>query len=451
MTTATQKQHCIIGAGFSGLTVARKLEELGEPFEILDANSGIGGLWHTGAYDSAHLVSSKRETQLDDFPMPDAYPDFPGKAQMQRYLQNYAESFGLTERVQLNTVVDRVHPADDHDSTRAWSVEIEGEPPRRYATVIIASGHLSAMSSPKRPVYPGHFSGEVRFATEYRNADDFAHKRVLVVGAGNTGCDIAVDSSRVAAHTAISMRGGKHFIPKTFLGKPLSDLGGDGRLGRWFDRLALRLICWLKFGDLSRYGLEKPKHRILDHHPTINGQLLYQIQHGRVAVRREIKQYDGDVVEFSDGTRDTFDLIVFAVGYNVCFPMLKSEDGVLDWEEELPVLFLGMMAPKYRGLFFSGLGQAQAGGGPLFQGGGDVIARLVAMEAQSEDGVMKLIRNCRSIRAAQRFLNMKFVEKLDQTSHPGPVVRRAIREAVKVLDEIGCPDAPRGQPCQDRA
>ncbi|MGI9303923.1 MAG: flavin-containing monooxygenase [Gammaproteobacteria bacterium] len=443
MSETLSKRHCIIGAGFSGITVARKLRELGESFDVIDANSGIGGLWHTGAYDSAHLVSSKLETQFEDFPMPDCYPDFPGRAQMQRYLQSYADHVGVTEYVQLNSVVNRVRPADDYHTSGEWLVEIEGETPRRYATVVVANGHLSGMSSPKKPAYPGRFAGEVRYATEYQNARDLAGKRVLVVGAGNTGCDIAVDSSRIAVATAISMRSGKHFIPKTFAGIPLSDLGGEGRLGRWFDRLALRLICWLSFGNLSRHGLPKPTHRILDRHPTINSQLLYQIQHGRVAVRSEIKRYDDDTVEFVDGSREALDLIIFAVGCNVSFPMLKYEDGLLDWEEGLPVLFLGMMAPKYRGLFFSGLGQAQAGGGPLFQGGGDVLARMLAKEARSDVGVMNLIRGSNLGRLANKYLDTKFVEKLDQTSHPGRVVRQSIRYAMKVLDEIGCPDAGR--------
>lgn len=149
------------------------------------------------------------------------------------------------------------------------------------------------------------------------------------------------------------------------------------------------------------------------------------------------------MVEFVDRTRDVFNLIVFAVGYHVSFPMLKDEDGLLDWEQGLPVLFLGMMAPNYRGLFFSGLGQAQAGGGPLFQGGGNVLARLLVKEVRSDVGVMELIRNSRSMRLANKYLDMTFVEKLDQTSHPGRVVRQSIRSAMKVLDEIGCPDATR--------
>ena len=201
------------------------------------------------------------------------------------------------------------------------------------------------------------------------------------------------------------------------------------------------LICWLSFGDLARYGLPKPKHRILDKHPTINSQLLYQLKHGTIAVRPEIKCYDGSIVEFVDGTSEAFDLIVFAVGYNV--PMLKDEDGLLDWEQDLPVLFLGLMAPKYRGLFFSGLGQAQAGGGPLFQGGGDVLARLAAKEIRSDVGVMELIRKNKSMRVAEKYLDMRFVEKLDITSHPGSVVRKSIKQALKILDEIGCPDTPR--------
>ena len=437
---AATKRHCIIGAGFSGLTVARKLKELGESFDVIDANSGIGGLWHTGAYDSAHLVSSKRETQFTDFPMPDAYPDFPGKEQMQSYLQSYADHVGVTEHVELDTIVNKVRPADDYRDTREWVVEIEGQESRRYTTVVVANGHLSGMASPKKPHYPGEFTGEVRYATAYKNADDFAGKRVLVVGAGNTGCDIAVDSSRLTA-TTISMRSGKHFIPKTFLGIPLSDLGGEGRLGRWFDRLSLQLICWLAFGNLERYGLPTPEGRILDKHPTINSQLLYQIQHGRIAIRPEIKRYDGAYVEFVDGSKAPYDLIVFAVGYNVSFPMLA--DGLLDWEQDVPVLFMGMMAPKYRGLFFSGLGQAQAGGGPLFQGGGDILGRMVAAEAHSEIGIMQLLRSSKSLQLANKYLDMKFVEKLDQTSHPGRVVRKSIRQAMKVLDEIGCPDAAR--------
>ncbi|MEM9213746.1 MAG: NAD(P)-binding domain-containing protein [Cyanobacteria bacterium P01_F01_bin.150] len=440
MNNNATKRHCIIGAGFSGLTTARKLKELGESFDILDANSGIGGLWHTGAYDSAHLVSSKQDTQFKDFPMPESYPSFPGKKQMQRYLQQYAEHFGMAEHVQLNTYVNRVRPADDYDTTREWFVEVEGEPtPRCYATVAIANGHLSGMSAPRKPTYPGEFTGEIRYATAYRNANDFAGKRILVVGAGNTGCDIAVDSSRIADYTAISMRSGKHFIPKTFLGIPLSDLEGDGTLGDWFDRLALRTINWLSFGRYERYGLPKPTHRILDKHPTINSQLLYQLQHGEITVRREIKQYDGNRVEFVDGTREAFDIIMFAVGYDVSFPMLKPYDQILVWEDRLPILFMGMMAPNYRGLFFAGLGQAQSGGGPLFQGGGDILGRMMAKEIRSDIGVMTLIRNHPESSQAGRNL----IEKLDMTSLKGHVVRTSICNLLILLDKIECPDAPR--------
>ena len=435
--------HCIIGAGFSGLTVGRKLTELSEGFEILDANPGPGGLWHTGAYDSAHLISSKRDTQFEDFAMPESYPDFPGKEQMRRYLQEFADHFGLTPRIRAATWVHRVRPAEDFDTTCQWIVEAQGQPVRRYATVTIANGHLSGMSVPKAPHYPGDFSGEIRYASQYRNAAEFAGRRVLVVGAGNTGCDIAVDSSRVAAATAISMRGGRYFIPKTFLGIPLTDLGAESWLGRWFDRLTLRAICWLSFGSLSRYGLPDPDHRILDKHLTMSSQLLYQLKHGRIAVRPEIRCYDGNLVEFVDGTREAFDVIVFAVGYEVSFPMLLPEDDLLDWEGALPVLSWGMMAPRWRGLFFSGLGQAQAGGGPLFQGGGDILGRLLAKEVRSAQGVMAELRANRALAFADRHLGSPLVAPLDEASHPGRKVRQAIVQALSYLDAIGCPDAPR--------
>ncbi len=437
------KKHCIIGAGFSGLTAARKLVELGEDFVIYDKNAGVGGLWHTGVYDSAHLVSSKTNTQFPDFPMPEYYPDFPGKPLMQKYLHDYARHFGILPKINFNKTVARVCPASDSEETLDWLVEINGEPPQRFGTVIVANGHLSGMSKPRQVAYPGEFAGEMLYVNAYQNACRFKDQKLLVVGAGNTGCDIAVDASYEAEKTHLSMKHGQYFLPKTFMGIPISDLSSPRvRLGSGFERLAGKVICWLSVGDLTRYGLPPPDHKLFAKHPTINTQVLYQIKHGHIQVKPEIKRYDGKMVEFVDGSRDEYDVIMFALGYHVTFPMIHAEDKLLDWAGDVPILFWGLMAPKYRGLFFSGLGQARTGGGPLFQHGGNIIARLAAKEIASDAGVMALLQRHRGLAFAQKYFRMKFVDKLETRSLSGEQVRKQIRWAYKFLDAIGCPDTP---------
>lgn len=438
-------KHCIIGAGFCGLPIAKKLKELGEDFDVLDQNPGIGGLWHTGVYRDAHIISSKRTTEFPDFPMPAQYPDFPSKAQMQRYFEAYAQHFGLTPHIQLNSKVVSVRPAPDHAQTHQWLVTLASGEQRRYQTVSIANGHNW---SPRPVTHPGHFDGKVMRSNEYWEPSIFQNQRVLVVGYGNTGCDIAVDAGRVGASSDISMRSGNYFFPKMFAGVPLADLLYFAPVSwAWLDRLIARFVIWCVVGSLSRYGVQKPKHRPLDKHPIVNTDLVQAIRHGRVKVRPDIARLDGKRVYFTDGSSGEYDLIVYATGYTCNFPMLDAKDGILDWDGELPVLFMQNMAPKFRGLFFPGIGQARTGGGPLYQGMGYLTARMVAYEGRSEEGVMAALRRQPVI----QWLCKPWVERLRGEKIQQPVsfrslgigeARRRIAFVKGLLDKIGAPDAP---------
>jgi cation diffusion facilitator CzcD-associated flavoprotein CzcO len=425
-------KHCVIGAGFSGLPIAKRLVDLGEDVEILDRNGGIGGLWHTGVYKDAHIISSKRTTELPDFPMPASYPDFPSKRQMQAYFADYARAFGLDARTRFDADVVRVAPGRD----RGWEVTTRDGVTRTYATVALASGHHSV---PRGTRHPGAFEGEIIDSSAYRDFHQLENKRVLVVGYGNTGCDIAVDAGRHGARAIISMRSGTYFFPKTFFGIPMADLSaGVPRVlqSNLTDRMLGRFVLAMAVGDLSRYGVARPSFRPFDKHPVINGDLLHAIRHGRVSVKGDVERFEGREVVFTDGTREVIDLVVYATGYVPSFPMLAPD--LVRFEGGLPILFLGTLAPGRPGLYFAGLGQARTGGGPLFQASGYAIARLMAAEA--DGSVEQRIRGLWRIQAADRLRLQPLVARADMRSMGLAEARRKLGMLDKIADAI---DAPR--------
>ncbi len=191
-------KYCIIGAGSSGITAAKNLKQLGIAYDVFEREDGVGGNWYYGkpnssVYRSTHLISSKPLTEYTDFPMPKEYPDYPSHAQVLAYFQAYVKHFDLERDIQFNTAVERVVPADD-----CWDVTLSTGETRRYRGVIIANGHNW---DPKIPTYPGTFNGVSLHSSDYKTTDVLREKRVLVIGAGNSGCDIAVEAAQNAAQT----------------------------------------------------------------------------------------------------------------------------------------------------------------------------------------------------------------------------------------------------------
>lgn len=428
--------HCVVGAGFSGLPVAKKLLEIGDEVVVLDRNEGPGGLWHAGAYEHASIISSRDTTELPDFPMPSSYPDFPSKAQMADYLAAYAGAFGLDAHCRFGTSVQRIRPG----TNRRWIVELDNGKPLEVDSITIATGHHS---TPKPVTHPGRFDGGILRSNEYDGPDQLKDRRVLVVGFGNTGCDIAVTAARTNGTADISMRSGAYVFPKLFLGIPSAELGRRLPLsGDLVDRTIARLMHRCAMGDPARYGLPRPEFRILDKHPVVNSELPSMIRHGRITPRADVERLDADTVHFVDGSAASYDLIVYAVGYQVSLPMLRPEDALLDWENDLPVLHSQLIAPKVRGLFINGLGQARTGGGPLFQEAGYLVARMAAHEVRRALPIADAIDGHRSIRFARTVLGYRSVTKADMRSYGVAYINRSLRHLRSILDDVGCPDAP---------
>jgi hypothetical protein len=375
-------RYCVIGAGPCGLAAVKNLRQADIPVDCFEREADLGGLWN---YDqpsrsvchSTHLISSRRLTQYTDFPMPADYPAYPSHRQALAYLQSYARHFGLIESIHFRAAVERIEPSGPH-----WEVRLAGESAaRRYGGVILASGHHW---DAKIPAYPGRFDGLAMHSREYKTPDVLAGRRVLVVGAGNSGCDIAVEAAQHASAAFLSMRRGYHFLPKFLFGKPIDETGEmvlRWGLPLWLRRAVARLLLRVAVGDVRRYGLPAPDHRLFESHPIVNSQLLYFAGHGRIRVKPDVARLAGDRVQFADGSEEPVDVVVYATGYNVSFPYIDPAH--LNWRDGRPGLYLNAFHPRRDNLFVVGLIQPNSG----LWGLADYQARLMAafLRARRED------------------------------------------------------------------
>jgi hypothetical protein len=290
--------------------------------------------------------------------MPDDYPDYPSHEQVLAYFQAYAKKFAVEQHIRFNTSVASIEPTGDE----RWAITTEQGDREIYDFVLVANGHHSV---PNHPDLPGHFSGDYLHSHSYKTNRPFTGKRVLVIGAGNSGCDCAVEISRVAEHVGISIRSPQYIIPKFMLGRPTDTFNATMQ---WIPRFIAdplrKLSLKLNVGRYEDYGLETPPFPVTKIHPTLNSELLYKIRHGKVHPRKGIQSIEGQQVSFTDGTRENYDTIVAATGYKISFPFLAPE--LVNYEDaERITLYLRMFHPEHRGLIFIGLVQPQGAVWPL--------------------------------------------------------------------------------------
>lgn len=372
--------YAVIGAGPMGLAAARNLQKLDLPFIGFDLHSDVGGLWdidnpHSTMYDSAHLISSKRMTEFAEFPMRDDVAPYPHHSDMRQYFRDYADHFGLRKHYEFNTRVLDLTP--DGDGWLLTSERNGEQQQRHFDGVLIANGTLH---TPNKPRLPGEFSGHLMHSAEYRSPEVFKGKRVLILGCGNSGADIAVDAVHQAAKVDMSLRRGYYFIPKFVKGRPVDTLGGKFKLPRPLkQKLDASLIRFL-VGKPSDYGLPDPDYRMYESHPVMNSLILHHIGHGDITPRRDIARVDGQTVHFTDGESAEYDLILMATGYQLDYPFIQRQH--LNWPAELdaPQLYMNIFHPERDNLFM--LGMIEASG--LGWEGRNQQARLVALYIQHQ-------------------------------------------------------------------
>jgi cation diffusion facilitator CzcD-associated flavoprotein CzcO len=375
----TWGHYCLIGAGAAGLGALQVLRDEGFSVDCFERSDRVGGHWHDD-YECLHLITPRDSSGFDGFPMPSEYPLFPSRDQMHDYIMSFAAHHGLGSHIRFNTAVTSARPVDVN-GLAGWEVTTSDGESRTYDGVIVANGHLW---DPFVPDYPGRFEGRVLHSGRYRNAGDLEGERVLVVGAGNSGCDLAVDAAQGGRETHISVRNGLVFQPKTLFGRPRSELPLLARLPVRVQERFTRALIDVVLGPPERYGLPAPATRNLHRNrPVVNGQLLHFIHHGRVRVAPGIERFDGHDVHFTDGTTRVFDTIVYATGFKVTLPFL--ERAPLERADGVPLRVAGMTLPVgLERLYFVGLAAPRGPQLPVYSAQARVIAKFLTAQERSD-------------------------------------------------------------------
>ena len=346
---------CIIGAGSSGIAACKVLKDHGILFDCYEAGDRVGGNWvyeninkMSSAYKSLFINTSRPRMQYSDYPMPEHYPVFPHHTQIAEYFNDYVEHFGVKQYIRFNTLVTQATPLEGG----GWEITLDDGSQHRYRALLVATGHHWDPRWPEPP-FPGHFDGTIIHSHCYKVPDDYTDKHVLVMGFGNSAMDIAVETSRVSAMTYLAVRRGFHVIPKYIMGKPLDQLSVPPLVPFSWQLKIYKAVLRFQVGKMSDYGLPEPDHQVGEAHPTISSDILTRITHGRVKVKPNIQQLDGDGVIFADGTREPIDSIIYCTGYKVTFPFFKPE--IIEARDNDLPLFQRVFSPRYPDLFFIGL------------------------------------------------------------------------------------------------
>ena len=385
--TDPQLPVCIVGAGSSGVALAKALKEQGVTFECFEIGSQIGGMWRyendnglSSAYRSLHIDTSRNNLGYSDFPIPDTYPDFLSHYEVMDYLEAYAERAGVLPHIRFNTKVDDVSPAGDG----SWNVRLNNGEVKRYRAVLVANGHLW---DPRLPEFAGHFGGLAMHSHHYRTAEPFKDKHVLVVGIGNSAVDIAVDVCKSAKSTLLSTRRSAWVMPKYIMGVPI-DRWSSFFMRKWHlpTRLARSLVqrlAYLAVGNQARYGVPRPKHAIWQEHATLSQELLPYVGHGWIRIKPNVRELQGTQVAFDDGSTAPIDAIIYATGYRTSFPFISPE--LFEVKDGSVPLYRRMLPPHLPGLFFVGLVQPIGPTIPLVEIQARWVASVLSGQTQLPD------------------------------------------------------------------
>ncbi|ETO08138.1 hypothetical protein RFI_29251, partial [Reticulomyxa filosa] len=337
----------VIGGGVCGLTMSWALKENGIEFDCFERNNSIGGNWYNGVYDVYVFVFffffffaqiwidvrksvdyiyrmniiriSSRATEFKNYPMPKSFGDFPSQENMIQYLRGFAR-----DKQVFNSVKTRLHLRHEvasvdliKDSKQGVyrvfvkNLETQKTTEHFYDAVIYANGHHWDKKYPGNQEHsvdaiklPGieKFTGKMIHSKDYKHSSQLKDQRVLVVGIGNSGCDIAVEASRFGKESHLSARRGRWIMPRSFAGIPLTELLW-GSAPYWVQRLLLRTVIWFTFGDYRKYGIPNPDHPPFVTHPTVNSDLLLKLALKRIIPHSGLKAFTGENrVEFTDGT-----------------------------------------------------------------------------------------------------------------------------------------------------
>jgi cation diffusion facilitator CzcD-associated flavoprotein CzcO len=340
----------VVGAGPAGLAVARELTRAGLRPRVVDGAARVAQPWRD-RHDMLHLNTHSRFSALPGLRFPRAAGAFPYRDDVVRYLEDYARR--LPVDIDWGVAVNRVDPQDGHWVARSGAGDLAAR------DIVLATGpdHV-----PVRPRWPGEaeFRGEVRHAADVRRPRDLAGRRVLIVGGGNSGVDLAGALLRVGVGKLwVSVRHGVTIIPRRLGPVPVHPLGvfARGAPVRVQD-LTVGLTSRLAFGDLGRLGYPPPQQGAASLFaargisPAADDGFVAALRRGAAAVVGPVTRFARDGVVLADGQRLDSDVVVCATGYRPGLEPLVGHLDVLD-DRGRPVAVPGPV-DGWPGLWFAG-------------------------------------------------------------------------------------------------
>ncbi|XP_042534188.1 flavin-containing monooxygenase 5-like [Dipodomys spectabilis] len=335
----------VIGAGASGLASIKSCLETGLDPVCFERTGDLGGLWRfqenpeqgrASIYQSVVINTSKEMMCFSDFPIPDHFPNFMHNSQVLEYFRMYAKEFDLLKYIRFKTAVCSVKKQPDFCTSGQWEVvtECEGtEQVEVFDGVMVCTGHHTDAHLPLDS-FPGieRFQGQYFHSRDYKNPTGFKGKRVIIIGIGNSGGDLAVEISHTAKQVFLSTRRGTWVLNRVGQNGYPFDMEVSSRFWQFLSKMCgpslsssyLERRINQRF-DHEMFGL-KPKHRALSQHPTVNDELPNRIISGLVKVKGNVKEFTETAAIFEDGSREEdIDVVIFATGYSFAFPFLKDD------------------------------------------------------------------------------------------------------------------------------
>jgi len=351
----------VVGAGPAGLAALRAFKDAGIPTVGIERHTGVGGIWDAAspgspAYDNLQTNSSISTQHLGD-PWPAGTPPFVSHQSALEYLRDFSVRHGLLDGIRFRTEVVSVSPTE----RGSWIVETRGPTGverNEYRAVVVASGrhHESKMSVPEKLWKQSEESGLLTLhSSQYRNAEIFRDLKVLVIGLGNSGADIATEISKVAASPLlVAVRSSPWVVPLTVLGKPSDEVGQSAPA--WVSNSAemavFRFLQWWSVGHPTSLGFSEPDHGLLQKLPVSDRGLVQAIKDGSLLPLSNVLSLDGGIAAFENTEHKPvrIDAAVFCTGYQQAFPFLPESVGNVA-DPDFP-LSLHLFHPNQPGLSF---------------------------------------------------------------------------------------------------
>lgn len=436
MATGLPLHYAVIGAGAGGLCAAKNLLARGIEVTILEAGTQIGGLWVydndsglSAAYRSLHINSEASVSAYHDFPFPPDVALYPDHVEMHRYFDEYADHFDLTRRIRFKSVVTGVVPEDT-----GYRLQFGDGTNERFDGVVVATGH---QSKPRHPSDVKDFAGEYLHAHDYRVPEPYTGKRVLVIGPGNSGVDIAADLCTVTEQTVLCARSPVLIMPRMMFGVPNSRtlVKIEKPWVPWAIRIWARAFLTRMFhGRMEQWGFRTPTTRT---HPISHPTLISHIAWKRISVSPGIASVSGQDITFVDGTTDRFDAVIAATGYTTNFDYLPKGQSPLSGTRL--DLYNRIVHPNLPGLYFIGFFDVSGGSNiRMMDDQAEYIAAVAsgAIRLPDRDGMKAAIAGDHAWAATQFPDSPRYGLELDPRRYRKALGRDYTRNGLKKLFSI---------------